>query len=495
MQIGFDSEKYLEEQSRYILERVNATDKLYLEFGGKLIGDFHAMRVLPGFDPDGKVKLLYKLRDQAEMIICVYAGDIEQNKVRGDLGITYDQDVLRLIDDLHHWDLKINSVLITRYTGQPAATQFKNMLERRGMTVYTHGYTEGYPMDVDTIVSDAGYGANTFIETTRPLVVVTAPGANSGKLATCLSQLYHETKRGRRASYAKFETFPVWSLPLKHPVNIAYEAATVDLEDVNMIDPFHLETYGQTTVNYNRDIEAFPLLRRILTKIYGDQNIPYNSPTDMGVNRVGFAITDDAVVQEASKQEIIRRAYAAACDYKRGIGTLEAAQRGKYIMTEMGLSANDRPVIAAALAKADKEQVPVVALELADGTIITGKQSDTMTAAAACLLNSIKELAHINASMHLLPPVILNAITQLGQNVLKQQHRALDSKEVLIALSMSAVTNPSAEAAKNQLTSLRHLQAHSTVLLSKADEEIFRKLGIMVTSEPQYDGNNYFYTL
>lgn len=494
MKLGFDSEKYLEEQSRYILERVNTYDKLYLEFGGKLIGDFHAMRVLPGFDPDGKVKLLHRLRDKAEMIICVYAGDIEQNKVRGDLGITYDRDVLRMIDDLHHWDLKINSILITRYTGQPAATQFKNMLERRGMKVYTHGYTEGYPMDVDTIVSDQGYGANEFIETTRPLVVVTAPGANSGKLATCLSQLYHETKRGQRAGYAKFETFPVWSLPLKHPVNIAYEAATADLEDVNMIDPFHLEKYGQTTVNYNRDIEAFPLLRRILTKIYGDQDIPYYSPTDMGVNRVGFAITDDEVVREASKQEIIRRYYNIQSDYKRGIGTLETAQRGKYIMDEMGLTTNDRPVVAAANQKAQQVQVPVVSLELPDGTIVTGKHSDTMTAAAACLLNCIKVLANISDDIHLLPPVILNAITQLGQQELKHQRRSLDSKEVLIALSISAVTNPSADAAKNQLTYLRNLQAHSTVILQKADEEIFRDLGIMVTSEPEFASNNFFYS-
>ena len=494
MQLGFDSEKYLEEQSQYILERVNSYDKLYLEFGGKLIGDFHAMRVLPGFDPDGKVKLLYRLRNQAEIIICVYAGDIEQNKVRGDLGITYDRDVLRMIDDLHHWDLKINSILITRYTGQPAATQFKNMLERRGMTVYTHGHTEGYPMDVDTIVSDAGYGANAYIETTRPLVVVTAPGANSGKLATCLSQLYHETQRGRSAGYAKFETFPVWNLPLNHPVNIAYEAATADLEDVNMIDPYHLEKYGITTVNYNRDIEAFPLLRRILRKIYKDQEIPYYSPTDMGVNRVGFAITDDAVVQEASKQEIIRRYYHLQCDYKRGIGTLETAQRGKYIMDEMGLTPQDRPVVEKALSKSKESNSEVVAIELPNGKMITGKQSETMTAGAACLLNAIKELAGIQKDLHLLPPVILESITKLSHEVFHQQRRSLDSKEVLIALSMSAVTNPSAEAAKNQLVFLRNLQAHSTVILQKADEEIYRDLGITITSEPYFAGNSFYYS-
>ncbi|EFR30833.1 DUF1846 domain-containing protein [Eremococcus coleocola] len=493
MKKGFDSEKYLELQSRYILERVNQFDKLYLEFGGKLIGDFHAMRVLPGFDPDGKVKLLYKLKEQAEIIICVYAGDIEQNKVRGDFGITYDRDVLRLIDDLRHWDLQINSVLITRFTGQPSAVQFKNKLERRGLKVYTHGHTEGYPMDVDTIVSEQGYGQNTYIETTKPLVVVTAPGANSGKLATCLSQLYHETKLGRRAGYAKFETFPVWNLPLKHPVNVAYESATADLEDVNMIDPFHLETYGKYTVNYNRDIEAFPLLKRILTKINQDQATSYQSPTDMGVNQVGFAITDDAVVQEAAKQEIIRRYYTLQADYKRGIGSLEATQRGKYIMDEMGLSGKNRPCVAAALAKSEQENLPVVAIELADGRLITGKQSKVMTAAAACLLNATKLLANISDKMHLLPPIILETIDKLNQDVLNHRHQSLDCKEILIALSISAVTNPSADAACQQLNHLRNLQAHSTVILSHSDEETFRSLGIMVTSEAEFQSQNLYY--
>ncbi|MCW6682502.1 DUF1846 domain-containing protein [Aerococcaceae bacterium NML160702] len=493
MQLGFDSEKYLEEQSRYIMERVNSYDKLYLEFGGKLIGDFHAMRVLPGFDPDGKVKLLYRLRDQAEIIICVYAGDIEKHKIRGDLGITYDRDVLRMIDDLRHWDLSINSVVITRYSGQPAATQFKNMLERRGLKVYTHGHTEGYPMDVDTIVSDAGYGQNPYIETTKPLVVVTAPGANSGKLATCLGQLYHEVQRGNSAGYAKFETFPIWNLPLKHPVNVAYESATADLEDVNMIDPYHMEKYGQTTVNYNRDIEAFPLLRRILTKINGS-DVPYYSPTDMGVNRVGFAITDDAVVQEAARQEIIRRYFALQCDYKKGIGTLEAAQRGKLILDEMGLSTDDRLTVAAARQKsASIDETPVVALELPNGRIITGKQSTSMTASAACLLNCIKELANIGEDMHLLPPVILDTMDRLNHDTLKRRNQVLDSKEILIALSISAVTNPSAEAACQQLTNLRHLQAHSTVILPKVDEETFRNLGIMVTCDPAFANSSLYY--
>lgn len=492
MKKGFDSEKYLEEQSRFILERVNSYDKLYLEFGGKLIGDFHAMRVLPGFDPDGKVKLLYRLREQAEIIICVYAGDIEQNKIRGDFGITYDRDVLRMIDDLRHWDLSINSVVITRYSGQPAATQFKNKLERRGITVYTHGHTQGYPMDVDTIVSDAGYGKNEYIKTTKPLVVVTAPGPNSGKLATCLNQLYHEVKLGNSAGYSKFETFPVWNLPLKHPVNVAYESATADLEDVNMIDPFHLEKYGETTINYNRDIEAFPLLRRILTKIYG-ADIPFYSPTDMGVNRVGYAIVDDEVVQEAAKQEIIRRYYAVQCDYKKGVGSLSAAQRGKYIMDDMGLSPADRPVVAAAKEKSETLGVPVVAIALEDGTIVTGKHSNVMSASAACILNCIKALAHLSDDIHLLPPVILESINKLNHDVLNKKHPGLDCKEVLMALSMSAVTNPSAEAAWKQLTKLRHLQAHSTVILQSADEDMFRSLGVMVTSDPEFANDSLFY--
>lgn len=492
MEKGFDSEKYLEEQSRYIMERVNQYDKLYLEFGGKLIGDFHAMRVLPGFDPDGKVKLLYCLKEKAEIIICVFAGDIEQNKVRGDFGITYDRDVMRLIDDLRHWDLEINSIVITRYTGQPSATQFKNKLERRGLKVYTHGHTEGYPMDVDTIVSEAGYGSNAYIETTKPLVVVTAPGANSGKLATCLSQLYHETKQGHNAGYAKFETFPLWNLPLKHPVNVAYEAATADLEDVNMVDPYHLEKYGISTVNYNRDIEAFPLLRRILTKINGS-DIPYYSPTDMGVNRAGFAITNDEVVQEAAKQEIIRRYYQLQCDYKKGNGTLEAAQRGKYFMDEMGISTENRPTVKAALEKSKEKEAPVVAIELEDGRIITGKQTGIMTAAAACILNSVKNLANINDDMHLLPPVILDTIRKLNQDILKEQNKSLDSKEVLIALSISAVTNPSAEAAFKKLKKLRNLQAHSTTILPQTDEETFRLLGIMATCEPEYSDDRLYY--
>ncbi|MGT2666209.1 DUF1846 domain-containing protein [Streptococcus rifensis] len=492
MKKGFDSEKYLEEQSQFIMERVNAHDKLYLEFGGKLIGDFHAMRVLPGFDPDGKVKLLHRLREQAEIIICIYAGDLESNKVRGDLGITYDRDLLRMIDDLRYWDLQINSVLITRFSGQPAASQFKTKLERHGIKVYTHGHTEGYPFDVDTIVSENGYGKNEYIETTKPLVIVTAPGANSGKLATCLNQLYHEVQRGRKAGYAKFETFPVWDLPLKHPVNVAYESATADLEDINLVDPYHLEKYGITTINYNRDIEAFPLLRRILTKING-ADIPYYSPTDMGVNRVGSAIIDDDVVQEAAKQEIIRRYYALQCDYKKGTTSLEAAQRGKLIMDEMGLTPEDRPVVAAAINRSLEIKAPVVSIQLEDGRLVTGKRSSTMTSAAACLLNALKEMANIGEDLHLMPPVILDTINKLNHDKLKNTSKILDCKEALIALSISAVTNPSAEAALLQVEKLRDLQAHSSAILSKADEEIFRDLGIMATSEPQFATESLYY--
>lgn len=493
MQIGFDSEKYLDEQSRYIMERVNQYDKLYLEFGGKLMGDFHAMRVLPGFDPDGKIKLLYRLRDQAEIIICIYAGDIENKKMRGDFGITYDQDVMRMIDDLRHWELDVNSVVITRFSGQSAAQQLKITLERRGIKVYTHGHTQGYPMDVDTIVSEEGYGKNAYIETTKPLVVVTAPGPNSGKLGTCLSQFYHEVQQGRTAGYAKFETFPVWNLPLKHPVNIAYEAATADLEDVNMIDTFHLEKYGETTVNYNRDIEAFPLLRRILTKINGGEEVPYYSPTDMGVNRLSFAITNDTIVQSAAKQEIIRRYFASQTDYKKGTGTLETAQRSKLIMDEMGISINDRPVVKSAQQKATIEDRSVVALELPDATIITGKSSSMMTAAAACILNSIKALAGIHDELHLLTPMILNAIDTLNNTYLKRHNHVLNTNEVLIALSISAVTNPTAELALKQLDTLRHLQAHSTVILGKADEQAYRSLGIMITNDPEFASDYLFY--
>lgn len=498
---GFDREKYLAEQTRYIMERVNSYDKLYLEFGGKLSGDLHAMRVLPGFDANAKIKVLHQMRDKAEVIICVYASDIENSKIRGDYGITYDREVLRMIDDFRSWELSVNSVVITRYDRQPMVNSLINVLKARGIAVYCHSATKGYPVDIDTIVSEEGYGMNPYIETTRPLVVVTAPGPNSGKLATCLSQLYHETLRGNKAGYSKFETFPIWNLPLKHPVNIAYESATADLKDVNMIDPFHLDVHGESAVNYNRDIEAFPLLKRILTKIYG-QDIPYQSPTDMGVNRAGFCIYDQEAVIQAANQEIIRRYFAMACDYKNGACSLETYQRTKLLMEELNLREEDRPVVVAArqYAEALKErmtsppdrQLATVALELSDGTIVTGRASEHMTATAACLLNAIKTLAHISDDLHLLSPISINPMYRLKANVLRQREKALNSQEVLMALAISAATNTMAELALQQLEKLKACQAHVTVMLSRAEKDTYRNLGIDVSSDPVYNSSNLY---
>lgn len=499
MKIGFDHKKYLDEQSKYILERVNNYDKLYLEFGGKLLFDKHAARVLPGFDENAKIKLLHKLRDKAEIIICVYAGDIERNKIRGDFGITYDMDVMRLIDDLRSYDLDVNSVVITRYDGQPSANIFINKLERRGIKVYKHKSTKGYPTDVDTIVSDEGYGKNPYIETTKPIVVVTAPGPGSGKLATCLSQLYHENKRGNVVGYSKFETFPVWNVPLKHPLNIAYEAATVDLKDVNMIDPFHMEAYNEIAVNYNRDVESFPVLKRIIEKITGKESV-YKSPTDMGVNRVGFGITDDEVVKEASKQEIIRRYFKTSCDYKKGLCDKETAQRAKLIMDELSLKENERVVVDPARKYASKlnaenntsELFSVIALELENGKIITGRSSEIMGASAALILNCAKSLAGIADDMHLISPVVLEQILNLKET-LAGRKTGLNSQEILIALSICAATNPAAQAALDKISSLRRCQAHSTTILSSNDEETFRKLDIDITCDAEYQSERLFY--
>ncbi|MGL4773952.1 MAG: DUF1846 domain-containing protein [Clostridium sp.] len=500
MKIGFDHEKYLEEQSKYILERVNNYDKLYLEFGGKLLFDLHAKRVLPGFDENAKIKLLHKLREKVEVVICVYAGDIERNKIRGDFGITYDMDVLRLIDDLRGYDLEVNSVVITRFSGQPATTVFINKLERRGIKVYKHEATKGYPIDVDTIVSEEGYGKNPYIETSKPIVVVTAPGPGSGKLATCLSQLYHENKRGNAAGYSKFETFPVWNVPLKHPLNIAYEAATVDLKDVNMIDSFHLDAYNKMAVNYNRDIETFPVLKRIIEKITGTDSV-YKSPTDMGVNRVGYGIVDDEVVKEASRQEIIRRYFKTSCEYKKGYVDKETFDRSKLIMEELNLKESNRKVVAPAReysAKlketAEKNDVcPVVALELHDGTIITGKTSNIMEGTAAVLLNAIKHLAHVSDALHLLSPVVLEPIKNLKEKTLGNKNSSLNSEEILMALSICAATNPTAQLALDQLTKLKGCQAHSTTIISSNDEQTFRKLGVDITCDPEWPSANLFY--
>ncbi|MEF9990696.1 MAG: DUF1846 domain-containing protein [Romboutsia sp.] len=500
MKIGFDHKKYLKEQSKYILERVNNFDKLYLEFGGKLIGDLHAKRILPGFDENAKIKVLQHMKEKVEVVICVYAGDIERNKIRGDYGITYDMEVLRLIDDLRSYELDVNSVVITRFEGQPATTVFINKLERRGIKVYKHAPTKGYPTDVNTIVSDKGYGANPYIETTKPIVVMTAPGPNSGKLGTCLSQLYHENKRGNSVGYSKFETFPVWNLPVKHPVNIAYEAATVDLKDVNMIDSFHLEKYGQTSVNYNRDLELFPVLKKIIEKITGKESI-YQSPTDMGVNRVGFGITDDEVVQEAARQEIIRRYFKTACEYKKGQFDKSAYETIQLIMEEVNLKPEDRTVVIPARnyslklkERASKNDTcPVVAIELYDGMILTGKGSNIMNASAAVILNAIKYIANIADDMHLISPAILEPILNLKTKTLASRTPELSCEEVLAALSICAVTNPTAQFVMEKLPMLNGAQAHATTILSKDDEQTFRELGIDVTCDPEYPSQNLYY--
>ncbi|MEG1482359.1 DUF1846 domain-containing protein [Clostridium sp.] len=500
MKVGFDHKKYLEEQSKYILERVNNYDKLYLEFGGKLLQDLHAKRVLPGFDENAKIKLLHKLKEKVEMVICVYSGDIERNKIRGDFGITYDLDVLRLIDELRAYDLDVNSVVITRYDDQPATNIFINKLERRGIKVYKHRATKGYPTDVDTIVSDEGYGKNPYIETSKPIVVVTAPGPGSGKLATCLSQLYHEFRNGRVAGYSKFETFPVWNVPLKHPLNIAYEAATVDLRDVNMIDSFHFDAYNKVAVNYNRDIESFPVLKRIIEKITGEESV-YKSPTDMGVNRVGFGITDDEVVKEASRQEIIRRYFKTAVEYKKGYVDKETFQRVSLIMSELNLEEKDRKVVIKArekseMLKTEKDENEIcsaVAIELEDGTILTGKTSNLMNGTAAVVINAIKHFANISDDIHLISPVILEPIINLKEQTLASKRPALNSEEVLMALSICAATNPMAQVALEKLPMLKGAQAHSTTIISNNDEQTFRKLGIDVTSDAEYPTQNLYY--
>lgn len=500
MKVGFDHKKYIEEQSKYILERVNDYDKLYLEFGGKLIGDFHAKRVLPGFDEDAKIKLLYNMKEKVEIVICVYAGDIERNKIRGDYGITYDMDVLRLIDDLRECDLLVNSVVITRYEEQPSVTTFINKLERRGIKVYTHRATKGYPTDVDTIVSEEGYGQNPYIETTKPIVVVTAPGAASGKLATCLSQMYHENKRGRTSGYSKFETFPVWNIPLKHPLNIAYEAATADLKDVSMIDPFHFDVYGDLATNYNRDIETYPVLKRIIEKITGEEAV-YKSPTDMGVNRVGFGIIDDEIVKEAANQEVIRRYFKTACEYKKGQTEKDTFERVKLLMQQLNLKEENRLVVPIARAYSeeirkkfkDTESSAVVSLELENGQMITGRSTGVMNATAAVVLNAIKYLANISDDIHLISPVILEPIKELKMKTLGSKTSSLSCEEILIALSICAATNPTAQVAMDKLVELRDCRAHSTTIPSFSNEETFRKLGIDLTSDAEYATDSLYY--
>ena len=492
MKIGFDNQKYLSMQSEHIMDRLaQFGGKLYLEFGGKLFDDFHASRVLPGFEPDSKVRMLLQLKDQAEIVIAINAADIEKNKVRGDLGITYDLDVLRLIDAFRSIGLYVGSVVLTQYRGQSAAGVFQRRLEQLGIKVYRHYPIPGYPNDIETIVSDEGYGLNEYIETTRSLVVVTAPGPGSGKMATCLSQLYHENKRGIRAGYAKFETFPIWNLPLKHPVNVAYEAATADLNDVNMIDPFHLENYGVTTVNYNRDVEIFPVLNAMFRQIYGES--PYKSPTDMGVNMAGNCITDDEVCCEASRQEIIRRYYAAMCSARQGMSDSRPAEKIKLLINQLGITVKDRPVIDAAVARAEQTGEPAAAIQLPDGEIVTGKTTKLLGASAAVLLNALKRLGGIQKDMHLISPIVIEPIQDLKVNHLVNHNPRLHMDEVLIALSISAATNPTAEVAMRQLDKLRGCEAHSTVILSGVDSSTFRKLGINVTCEPKYQTKKLYH--
>lgn len=492
MKIGFDNQKYLKIQSERILERVsNFGDKLYLEFGGKLFDDYHASRVLPGFEPDSKLKMLLEMKDKAEIVIAIGADAIEMNKKRGDLGITYDMDVLRLIDSFTNLGLYVGSVVITKYAGQPAADAFRAKLTALNIKSYLHYPIEGYPSNISLIVSDDGYGKNDYIETSRPLVVITAPGPGSGKMATCLSQLYHENKRGIKAGYAKFETFPIWNLPLNHPVNIAYEAATADLSDVNMIDPYHMEAYGITTVNYNRDVEIFPVLNAIFTQILGES--PYKSPTDMGVNMIRDCIVDDDVCIEASKQEIIRRYYAGMCDLRKGTGTKEAVYKLELLMKQMNLSKDNRPVISAALKREESTGHPAVAIELPNGKIISGKTTDLMGPSAAALINSLKELAGIDHELHLVSKEALEPIQTIKTKYLGSHNPRLHTDEILIALSVSAASNPKSKLALEQLHKLKNCEVHSTVLLSSVDEKIFKKLGMNLTCEPKYETNKKYH--
>jgi len=498
---GFDNEKYLKEQTTAILERVEQfNDKLYLEFGGKLLFDYHAARVLPGFDPNVKMRLLQKLKDKIDVILCIYAGDIERKKVRADFGITYDSDALKTIDDFNEWDIRIKTVVITRYENQPSAKAFKNKLERRGIRVYTHKYTKGYPTDIDLIVSDEGYGVNEYIVTTNPIVIVTGPGPGSGKLATCLSQLYHEYRNSVKAGYAKFETFPIWNLPLNHKVNVAYEAATVDLKDVNMIDHYHLEAYNIKTVNYNRDIEAFPLLKRIIKKITGEESF-YKSPTDMGVNRAGFGIINDKVVQQAAHQEIIRRYFRSACEYAMGFIDREILERAELIMRNIGAKVEDRKVVAPARKAALKAQKDNkrndgifcgAAIELHDGTIITGENSYLMHTASGLVLNACKHLAGLPKNLHLLPQNITDSLTFLKKDVLKGKMVSLDVEEILIALSISAISNPAAQMAIAHLKDMEGCEVHITHIPTPGDEAGLRKLGVNLTSDPDFSSKSLF---
>lgn len=491
--IGFDNDKYIALQSQKIRDRINYFGgKLYLEFGGKLFDDFHASRVLPGFEPDSKLKMLMQLKDEAEIVIVISAAAIDKNKRRGDLGITYDLEVLRLIDAFRAIGLYVGSVVLTQYGSQTAAVAFEKKLTNLGIKVYKHYIIPDYPANVPLIMSDDGFGKNDYIETSRSLVVVTAPGPGSGKMATCLSQLYHENKRGIASGYAKFETFPVWNLPLKHPVNLAYEAATADLNDVNMIDPFHLEAYGETTVNYNRDIEIFPVVKAMFESIY--DTCPYKSPTDMGVNMVGNAIFDDEAVKEASKQEIIRRYYNTCCSIRKGMSKQSEMYKLELMMKSLAISpVADRPCVAKAMAVAERTGAPAVSIELPDGTIVTGKTSSLLGPSSAVLLNALKVLSGLDDSIHLISPTIIEPIQHLKINHMGNHNPRLHMDEVLIALSICATTDEKAARAIKQLSKLRGCEAHSSVILSNVDQGVFQKLGVNITNQPMYQTKKLYH--
>jgi len=500
-EIGFFNKKYLEEQTTAILERVDLfNNKLYLEFGGKLLFDYHAARVLPGYDPNVKMRLLQELKDKAEILLCIYAGDIERKKLRADFGITYDVDALKLIDDIRDWGLSILGVVITRFDNQPSARIFKNRLERRDIKVYTHQYTKGYPTDIDVIVSDEGYGANEYIPTQKPLIVVTGPGPGSGKLATCLSQMYHDYKRGIKSGYSKFETFPIWDFPLKHPVNAAYEAATADIGDFNLIDPFHLEAYGKPSVNYNRDVEVFPILQRILEKLTGAQSV-YKSPTDMGVNRASLGIVNDEIVKKAAMQEVIRRYFRYSCEYAMGFVDKDTVQRTELLVKELNLKPEDRRVVEPARQAAKEAYLKEkgnkgifcgAAIELPDGSIVMGKNSPLLHAASSLVLNAIKKLAGIPDKIPLLSTNIIESIGNLKREILQSKTVSLDLEETLISLSISAATNPTAQLAISKLKELRDCEVHMTHIPTPGDEAGLKRLGVNLTSEPNFSTKNLF---
>lgn len=491
--IGFDNDKYLKMQSEHIKERIGKFGgKLYLEFGGKLFDDYHASRVLPGFHPDSKIRMLKTLKDETEIVIAIKAGDIERNKVRGDIGITYDMDLLRLIDAFTANGLFVGSVVLTQFAEQPSAIAYEKKLQALGIKVYRHYIIPGYPSDIPLIVSDEGFGKNDYIQTSRPLVVVTAPGPGSGKMATCLSQLYHEQKRGVKAGYAKFETFPIWNIPLDHPVNLAYEAATADLNDVNMIDPFHLEAYGKKAVNYNRDVEVFPVLRAIFEKIWGE--CPYKSPTDMGVNMAGYCITDDEAVSKAAEQEIIRRYFEARCDERKGDAGDAPVKKIGLLMEKAGISVSDRPCVRAANVLSEEIGGPAAAMEMPDGTLVTGKTSPLLGASSALLLNALKYLAGIDHEVKLISPEVIEPIMQLKVDYLGYRNPLLHLDEILIALAIEELSNEAAKKAYARLSELSGLEAHSSVILSQTDVGVFKNLGVRLTCEPKYESKKLYHT-